>query len=73
MWQTGTFDGFYYEAKVYEEESKFGIDGGRISKLRICWGSRWNNDSCLYNYDRGLEFDNLPPHALPKIIGHILS
>lgn len=39
MWEEGTFsiDGFefYYEAKVFDEPSPFGIDGGRISKLAI--------------------------------------
>lgn len=26
---------FYYEAKVYDEPSKYGINGGRVSKLSL--------------------------------------
>ncbi len=37
-----------YEAKVFEEGSKFGIEGGRISKL---WASI--NGETILNYDRG--------------------
>lgn len=35
--------------KHYEEGSRFGIDGGRISKLQI----KDMNDKTVVNYDRG--------------------
>lgn len=39
MWYEGSFnigdDKFRYCAKVYEHGSKYGIDGGRVSKLEI--------------------------------------
>ena len=48
MWQYGTINGAYYEAKVFDIGSQFGIDGGRISKLHVV-----KNDRCIINYDRG--------------------
>lgn len=58
MWETGFFEisGTLYDycAKVYEEKSRYGIDGGRISKLSIYDN---NNKKLIYNYDRGLDID----------------
>jgi len=38
----------------YPNPSRFGIDAGRVSRLDIRSGQSW-----LYNYDRGLDFDEL--------------
>ena len=38
----------HYWAKVYDEGSEFGIDGGRISKLMITIDKK-----TVVNYDRG--------------------
>jgi hypothetical protein len=35
MWSEGFIDGYKFYCKHYDEGSKFGIDGGRISKLSI--------------------------------------
>lgn len=48
MWETGTIGTYSYEAKVYEEPSKFGINGGRISILDITD----SNKKCVCFYDR---------------------
>ncbi|WP_295088251.1 hypothetical protein [Ruminococcus sp.] len=59
MWKEGTIgipkkEGGYtvvhYWAKVYKKKSKYGIEGGKISKatLKI-------NGEVVYNYDRGLD------------------
>jgi hypothetical protein len=52
MWKEGTIkiqnSVFHYWVKVYDEPSRFGIDGGRISKLML---KRKNEIVC--NYDRG--------------------
>lgn len=54
MWKQGSLkihDEIYkYYAKVYETGSKFGIDGGKISKLQII-----REDMTVYSYDRGLD------------------
>jgi hypothetical protein len=61
MWHEGiiaspsTNTVYKYWAKVYDEGSEFGINGGRISKLQI--RKRGENHD-LYNYDRGLD---VPP------------
>ncbi len=39
----------YYTAKVYDEPSKYGINGGRVSKLAI---TTLDNE-LIANYDRG--------------------
>ena len=54
MWIEGTIGAYTYSAKVYGRGSVFGIDGGRISKLSIR-----KSGKIVYNYDRGLDFDNL--------------
>ncbi|MDR3349316.1 MAG: hypothetical protein LBO03_06900 [Acidaminococcales bacterium] len=60
MWNEGVItcpetNGKYkYWVKHFEEGSKFGIDGGRISKLTI---RRLGESRDLYNYDRGLDTD----------------
>ena len=62
MWKEGTIgvpkkSGGYtvvqYWVKVYEKKSKYGIEGGKISKatLKI-------KGEVVYNYDRGLD---IPP------------
>ena len=57
MWKEGTIgipkkEGGYtvvhYWAKVYEKKSRYGIDGGRISKLTLKV-----KGEVIYNYDRG--------------------
>ena len=52
MWKEGTIkiqnSVFHYWVKVYDEPSRFGIDGGRISKLML---KRKGEIVC--NYDRG--------------------
>ena len=48
MWTIGTIGLYYYEAKVYDEPSRFGVDGGRISKLTIYNPVK----KCCCQYDR---------------------
>jgi hypothetical protein len=60
MWKEGTigipkeYGGgiAHYWAKVYDEGSEFGIDGGRISKLMIKIDGR-----TVVNYDRGWDIE----------------
>lgn len=51
-WKEGTIiidDSRYrYEGKVYDQDSEFGIDQGRVSKLRII-----KDNKLIINYDRG--------------------
>ena len=41
-----------YWVKHYEDESQFGIDNGRISKLTLVQDSK-----VVYNYDRGEDIE----------------
>jgi hypothetical protein len=54
MWKQGKLNGYDYWLKSWEQPSHFGIDNGRISKLSIR-----QNGTELYNFDRGLDFDEL--------------
>lgn len=56
MWENGAFtiNGIKYEfyAKVYDEGNRFGINGGRISKLSIYeWEPEGRRE--ILSYDRG--------------------
>ena len=48
IWVEGTIRKYFYCLKVYRSPSKFGINGGKISKLEI-----WKNDLLVVRYDRG--------------------
>lgn len=65
MWKTGKYKGYWWEAKVYDEGSRFGINNGRVSKLQIR-----KDKEIIYNYDRGLDVDKLQDR---KVLSHILS
>lgn len=59
-WVKGTVhDGLYsFEAKLFDENSTYGIDDGKVSKLSISYGSRWTGfDNCFVNYDRGWDIE----------------
>lgn len=48
----GSMTSVSYWVKHYENESQFGIDNGRISKLTLVQGSK-----VVYNYDRGEDIE----------------
>ncbi len=48
MWVNGEINGYIYEAKVFDVGSRYGINGGRVSKLWI--GS---DNGVIVSYDRG--------------------
>lgn len=61
-WVSGIIEGteFKFESKLFDEGSRFGIDGGRVSKLSI----RNKNveglgffDGYIVNYDRGWDIE----------------
>lgn len=69
MWKEGSlkvYDSiFHYWMKQYDEDSRFGIDGGRISKLML------KRDSIIVaNYDRG--WDVKPADADTQLAVDIL-
>jgi len=72
MWVTGVLGKYWWQAKVYGEDSDFGITGGRISKLCICHGSHYKYDAMVYNYDRGLDFDNTEGTVLIDIMAEAI-
>ena len=47
-WVRGNVGIYSFSAKLFNDGSKHGIDGGRVSKLAIYDGS-----VCFCNYDRG--------------------
>lgn len=52
MWESGIFNGFKWEAKIYNEGSEYGINNGRVSKLFVK-----NGESYVITYDRGWDIE----------------
>ena len=67
-WVQGKIDGYHFEAKVFDEPSRFGIHEGRTSKLMI-WDeakrlrTRNISSACIMNYDRGWDIEPKPEHT----------
>ena len=72
MWKSGIINGYWWQAKVYGIGSEYGIDGGRISKLQICTGAKWDHTKAIYGYDRGLDYDGCPEDVLRMVMNEAL-
>ena len=59
-WVTGKVNGYYFEAKVYDEPSHYGINGGRVSKL---WMRDVATREVVCAYDRGWSVRPQTPEA----------
>jgi hypothetical protein len=57
-WVEGYADNTWFQAKLYDEPSVFGIEGGRVSKLHIDGG---------VNYDRGWDTGEHHPLVKPVV------
>jgi hypothetical protein len=75
MWRNGKIIHklieYWYQAKVYDSGSKFGINDGRVSKLSIYQVSGYEDKrhgKMIYNYDRGLDFDRCPAEVLAAVL-----
>ena len=55
VWYVGTVGSFYFEALVFAEPSKYGIDDGQVSKLLILDKPRRQGGRELACYERGWE------------------
>lgn len=76
-WITAIIENRWCQAKVYDEPSINGIKGGRVSKLAVAkegvaalglhTGLNFF-DNIDFNYDRGLDFDNLKDGLLDRIV-----
>lgn len=67
-WITASIAGLWCQAKVYDEGSSYGINGGRISKLTICTSLLWNPDAVVFHYDRGDDVNNIDAKSLKFIL-----
>lgn len=77
-WITAVIDNRWVQAKVYNEKSEFGINGGRVSKLAIGKTSQRDPQSnffeqICYNYDRGLDFSKISKELLKSIVNQLES
>jgi len=61
LWHEGALKvygiNYHWWAKVYDEGSEYGIDGGRVSKLMIKQDNR-----IVVNYDRGWDIEPQEPN-----------
>lgn len=53
IWVEGSFEGRRYQAKVFDERSKFGIEGGRVSKLFVIDAAAAGWAAPVVAFDRG--------------------
>lgn len=72
-WITAIIENRWCQAKVYDDPSTFGINDGRVSKLAVGKLGTVKSgqnffDQIDFNYDRGLDFDNLPDGVLDAIV-----
>ena len=62
LWHEGALkvygSSYRYWAKVYDEGSEYGIDGGRVSKLMIK-----RDGESVVNYDRGWDVEPTDEHT----------
>lgn len=64
MWKEFILWEFRVVVKVYDGASQWGLSQfPRISKMGI-----WQNGKQLFNYDRGLDFSNIPDWLLEAIV-----
>lgn len=70
-WIGGVKGKFKISAKVFAEDSDFGIQNGRISKIQICDVSQehWGFESCYLNYDRGWDIRPNDPEVVEFMNG----
>lgn len=67
MWANSEIRGYNFEVKYYDEGSQWGIDEGRISKLRIT-----KDDAEVASYDRG--WDVLPAtDEVQEVVSEIIQ
>ena len=52
-WVSGKCEEYTFEAKLYDDVSKFGINNGRVSKMTMYD----ENDNWVMNYDRGWDIE----------------
>ena len=72
-WVTAIINNRWVQAKVYDTPSRFGINGGHVSKLSI-GKTKFRNpnenffDQMDFNYDRGLDYSNLDKKIVNEIV-----
>lgn len=63
-WIEGEFEGCYFQAKVFDNPSDYGIENGSVSKLMVK-----KNNKVIFNYDRGIDVD----HPIGKRLARALE
>ncbi len=71
-WVEGTYKGHFFQAKVYDSPSEYGIDvkdgQSRTSKLAVNKGAKWNHETVIFNYDRGMDVDHPMGLEIAKLL-----
>ena len=55
-WIEGEIDDCRFQAKVFDDGSRFGINDGRVSKLMV-WETDLSPAGAIINYDRGWDVE----------------
>ena len=71
-WVTCVIAARWVQAKVYDEGSQFGINGGRVSKLIVSKDMMkpkvFTKEGLDFSYDRGADYSNLPEKDVAVIV-----
>ena len=57
-WYDGTVDGYRFQAKAFNEPSRFGINPEKPEEVGFSTVSKlciWDGKTVIYNYDRGFD------------------
>lgn len=68
FWFEGSYQGMFFQAKIFDEPSFYGINEGRVSKLVICDDTKWNSEKVLFSYDRGADVEHEVGYELAAIL-----
>ena len=78
-WVDGTVSGLRFQAKVFDEGSEYGINGGRVSKLMV-WDESTRQAQqnifagAIVNYDRSWDIEPANEHdkeILKAVLEHL--
>jgi hypothetical protein len=73
LWVSGQYKGQFFQAKICDEPSKFGIRGGRTSKLVICSTPAWDSEAVVVEYDRGFQLSDIRSVQAAEELAYLLD
>jgi len=70
-WYVGRVDGRHFEALVFAEPSRYGVDGGQVSKLYLWTGPKKKGGHEAAVFERGWEME--PSDEIRPVVEFLVS